>query len=354
MPRLLLFTLLLGMAAATSVTDPAEASAQTVRILFTGSTGEGNADQFLVAGAMSAKCVAEGGCDAVILAGNQFFDDGVGSVTDPRWFTLFESPYDQAGLNGVPFYPVLGNRDYAGFGLPGGSPGSDQAQIDYSALPVGGPGGRFSDKWSMASRFYDVSMGPDVVEVFFLDYAALAQSAAAQSSIAAQVAGSAAAWKLVVGQRPRFTSDDTTSADLEDTAFGVYAALQTVYCAADMYLAGRNTQREFIAAGEDPACPDTHFALSAAGSKVNTATGTAPTNRLFLNDTIEGFAYLEITSTQLIFEFYDKNGTLDFSHTISKTTPGVPAVGLLGLGILASALAAAGALRLKRAGGGGA
>ena len=47
------------------------------------------------------------------LLGDNIYDSGVTSVTDPQWQTKFEIPY--MGVN-LPFYVVLGNHDYGGNG----------------------------------------------------------------------------------------------------------------------------------------------------------------------------------------------------------------------------------------------
>src|SRR5262249_38799142 len=143
--------------------DASTPSTSVVRLVALGDTGEGNEAQRLVAEQMGKHCMAVGGCTAVVMLGDNFYDNGVVSVDDPQWRTKFEDIYDVPGLNGLKFYVALGNHDY-GYT----SSGSRDAQLDYSQLPVGKDAGqRSSDKWVMPMPYYDVRLG--LVHLFALD-----------------------------------------------------------------------------------------------------------------------------------------------------------------------------------------
>ena len=310
-----------------------------VKLLVAGETGEGNVEQVQVAQAMSQKCQDEGGCTAVLMTGNQFFDSGVSSVDDPQWIDKFESPYDQPGLNGLKFYPVLGIHDYC---LVNpicdtiGSPSSAESYIQYSLLPVGaGPGTRRSGKWTMPARFYDVAIEDgDLVHIFGIDTQDTAGGTPNDQPeiIQQKIANSSSTWKIVFGSFPRFTSGSSNEPisgvgsplDLLDQSTGIigppglFSLLETVYCESDLYIAGHDNIREFINKGRDPNCPNTFFAISAAGAKTTNSTAPLDQSSLFLDDTTVGFAYLELTETSLLFEFYDKDGNLSFSKILQK------------------------------------
>jgi hypothetical protein len=102
----------------------------SVRLLAVGDVGDGNSAQRRVARAMSERCALAGGCDAVLLLGDNFYDRGVSGLDDRQWLTKFEEPYALPFLD-VPFYAVLGNHDTASNWL---------AQIQYSYLTVGSGG----------------------------------------------------------------------------------------------------------------------------------------------------------------------------------------------------------------------
>jgi acid phosphatase len=76
----------------------------------------------------------------VISVGDNFYEDGVASVDDPKWKTSFEDVYTAPSLQ-VPWYVALGNHDYRG---------EAQAQLDYARTrPAGrwGSGRPPSPSW---------------------------------------------------------------------------------------------------------------------------------------------------------------------------------------------------------------
>lgn len=285
---------------------------QVVRLLSLGDTGEGNVDQNLVGDQMSAKCMLVGGCDAVTINGDNFYQNGVSSVDDPQWGAKFEQPYDRPGLNGLPFYAVLGNHDY---GIT--STGDKQAQIDYTFLPVGiGPGMRASDKWTMPAAWYDVQIGP--VHLFAIDTQDFSQEQVTEMT--QKVAQSTATWKIVLAHHPRFTSGDHYFDNQLLGFAGMYDVQEAIYCGADMFMTGHDHDREIIDKGRDEGCPNTYFVISGAGAKVRERSGLVPDDpsQLFYDETLEGFAYLEFNGNTLLFEFIDKFGVVSYTKTITK------------------------------------
>lgn len=81
----------------------------------------------------------------VAALGDNFYEDGVKSVNDPRWDSVFVKPF--AKVNCM-WYPVLGNHDWEG---------NVQAQIDYIKDP----------RWQMEAAYYVKSVGD--VDMFFID-----------------------------------------------------------------------------------------------------------------------------------------------------------------------------------------
>ncbi len=137
----------------------------------------------------------------VLSVGDNFYENGVKSASDPQWKSSFEDVYTDASLS-VPWHVALGNHDYRG---------NPQAQIDYAAT---------SRRWRMPSRYRAVRGGelgiPDV-DLFVIDTSPLVHSYRdkVESVIAANVAtqdvarqlawldhelgASKARWKLVAG-----------------------------------------------------------------------------------------------------------------------------------------------------------
>src|SRR4051812_48786467 len=99
-----------------------------VRLALIGDTGTAEQPQYDVGTDLSSVCAA-GGCDAVLMLGDNFYPNGVGSTDDPQWDTAFAKPY--AGLE-APLFAALGNHDYGGNGL-GYDKARAQAQLDKGA-----------------------------------------------------------------------------------------------------------------------------------------------------------------------------------------------------------------------------
>jgi tartrate-resistant acid phosphatase type 5 len=302
--------------------DVGEAEASgTVKLLVLGDTGEGNDAQREVAEAMDAKCEAVGGCTAVLMLGDNFYDVGVQGTDDEQWGPKFEEPYDLPNLNDLKFYATLGNHDYGPF-----SKGSEDAQVDYTYLEVGdGPGQRVSGKWEMPNTYYDVVF--DHVHVFSMD--TQDGSDEQKDAMSERVSCSKAAWKLVFGHHPRFTSgahnSDSRGVLEEVLNMGMFAAQEAIYCGADMFLSGHDHNMEFIDQGRDPNCPNVAFAISGAGAKLRETReellypeDAGGEHQRFYQQDIEGFAYLELTGDSLSFDFIDKNGEVLFSQTLTK------------------------------------
>ena len=137
----------------------------------------------------------------VISVGDNFYDNGVQSTSDPRWQSSFEDVYSASSLQ-IPWFVALGNHDYRG--VP-------QAQVDYS---------RVSTRWSMPSRYYKVAgrdIGAPHLDIFVIDTSPLVHSyrEKVDSAIAANIATqdvraqlrwldtqlgrSSTPWKIVIG-----------------------------------------------------------------------------------------------------------------------------------------------------------
>ncbi len=288
----------------------------TVRLIALGDTGEGNDGQRAVAAQMDAKCGSVGGCTAVLMLGDNFYDVGVRDTRDSQWISKFEMIYDLPNLNGLRFFATLGNHDY---GLT--STGSKQAQIDYSGLPVGvAQGTRLSEKWTMPDSYYDVSLGD--VHLFSID--TQDNGDAQRSDMGARVKNSNATWKIVFAHHPRFTSGDHAKDNPVLGWLGMYKTQAAVYCGADLFLTGHDHNMEYIAAGRDAACPNTHFAISGAGSKLRDAADgwlrgeTGEGFQRFYDEEHLGFLYLEARERNLLMQFIDTTGQVLHEVRLAK------------------------------------
>lgn len=150
----------------------------------------------------------------VISVGDNFYDDGVAGVDDPKWRSSFEDVYVARSLQ-APWYVALGNHDYHG---------SAQAQVDYTAR---------SARWRMPARWYSRrEQAPDgaTLELFVLDtspfiraYADGAENLRLEGQdpalqlawLDAALAASRAQWKIVVGHHPIWAGGHGGMAELQ-------------------------------------------------------------------------------------------------------------------------------------------
>jgi tartrate-resistant acid phosphatase type 5 len=195
-------TSIAGAAALTAVPAALRAASPAVLpFLVVGDWGRNGASHQRDVAAQMGKTAESLGSRCVISVGDNFYEDGVQSASDPQWRSSFEDIYSARSLQ-IPWYVALGNHDYRG--VP-------QAQIDYA---------RSSARWRMPSRYYKVagtSLGAPHLDLFLIDtsplvhkyrdnvHSAIAQNVASQDVQAQlhwldeQLGRSTAAWKLVIG-----------------------------------------------------------------------------------------------------------------------------------------------------------
>eukprot|EP00455_Lapot_gusevi_P023882 TRINITY_DN2480_c0_g1_i1.p1 TRINITY_DN2480_c0_g1~~TRINITY_DN2480_c0_g1_i1.p1 ORF type:complete len:291 (+),score=112.43 TRINITY_DN2480_c0_g1_i1:96-968(+) len=87
-----------------------------------------------------AKIASQYNISFVISTGDNFYEDGISSVSDTKFRKVFTEGYAQSSLQ-VPWYVALGNHDYDG---------SVEAQIQASTSHV-------DSRWQMPARYFTVS-----------------------------------------------------------------------------------------------------------------------------------------------------------------------------------------------------
>lgn len=310
-----------GSASSTSSTGPTSSSASgggaggsggsvsqgLVRFAAMGDVGKGNQGQKDVAAAIAAKCAMDG-CDFVQLLGDNIYDSGVSSTSDPQWQEKFEVPY--AGVN-LPFWVVLGNHDYGGEGT-GNEFGKGQNEIDYSAI---------STKWKLPSAYYKRTQ--EHVEFFALDtnMAMYYQAAQQKSDVAAWLAASQAPWKIAFGHHPYLSNGPHGNAgEYEGLPFipivngaGVKELLDDTICgAADVYICGHDHSTQLLTG---KCGGTTELIVAGAGAATSELGGS---NSTYYETLDLGFVYVRIDGNVLTAEVIDTAGNIAHSRTITK------------------------------------
>ena len=296
-----------------------------VRFIAMGDGGEGNEAQatnsLAIESICNSKTDTQPGCDFVLYMGDNFYDEGVDSVTDPQFQTKFEAPYNNLS---IPFMVALGNHDYGGclFGSCGIGWDFDlsQYQVQYSAL---------SDKWTMPSEYY--TFINDHVQFFALDTNAIMwdpwlNTAGLQPNwIRNETAASTSQWKIAFGHHPYISNGRHGNAgayegldfleNVADVPIGtaVKEFMDEYICGKmDVYLCGHDHNRQWL----EPTC-GTEFIVSGAAAKTTDLDDKGNPTK-YEDDTTVGFIWIEINDNCLTGEFYDKTEQLNYTHSLCK------------------------------------
>jgi acid phosphatase len=177
------------------------ASSSSLDFLVVGDWGRNGTNHQREVSVQMGKTAEIVGSRCVFSVGDNFYEDGVQSISDPQWRSSYEDIYASRSLQ-IPWFVALGNHDYRG--VP-------QAQIDYA---------KTSPRWRMPSRYYKVAgaeLGAPHLDLFVVDtsplvhkyrenvHSVIAENVASQDVQAqlqwldVELRRSAAPWKLVFG-----------------------------------------------------------------------------------------------------------------------------------------------------------
>lgn len=263
--------------------------------LAVGDTGWPNHVLHEVATAMGNERDARG-ADVALLLGDNFYHDGVASVTDVQWRTTFEDAFPRERLP-IPFLATLGNHDHSG---------NVRAQLDYT-----GP----ATRWTMPDRDYSRVFfvdGAELVEFFAVDTEPMAHTlgwfgtADETAWLGRALAKSHARWKIVFGHHParshgRHGDNARVAGDFEPL-FARYGV--------DLYFAGHDHDQELT-----PMSVPTLQVVSGAGSHSEDV--TCAKESLFVSAE-PGFVWAGMTHDELWLVFVDRERHELFSHQLLK------------------------------------
>lgn len=302
MPRTISRRALICASAGLAFASRAEASPERLDFLVIGDWGDPHVNaQREVASAMGEVASTVAG-DFVISTGDNFYNRGVRSVSDPQWRATYESVYSAPSLQ-APWYVVLGNHDYAG---------DPEAEVAYTAT---------SPRWRMPARYWREDMqlaGGDVATFFFLDTTPITRLAGVRDFIPGttgdarpqlrwfeeQLASCTSRWRIVVGHHPILSSgnhgpDHAVAEHVQPLLerYGVHA-----------YINGHDHDLEHLQER------GVHYICSGSGSEARSI-NAVPQSRFAYANT--GFASCAISSGQFQLRFHDSNARVLYETQLS-------------------------------------
>jgi tartrate-resistant acid phosphatase type 5 len=265
---------------------PVPFSPPEVTYILTGDTGSGLPAQQKVADAIENYCQMAANCQAVFVAGDVIYEEGVKSINDPQFQTKFEEPYAEINL---PFYIAFGNHDYAG---------CTQCYLDYAAK---------SQKWKMPDYYYMLSNFPDV-DFFIIDTEKF--DVAQRKWLQRELEKSSKTWKIAVGHRPIESFE--VSKYKEDWT-GKSQFLEDICQAADFYVAGHAHILEDR--GELGGCTVKQLVSGGGGASSRTVVDNHQDQ--FVHESY-GFLAVKVKGNELHYQFIDDNGNVLFEQFLKK------------------------------------
>ena len=245
----------------------------------------------------------------IVSTGDNFYPNGIASVSDPYWKTSFEDIYD-GNLMFVPWYVALGNHDYRG---------NAEAQIAYSDI---------SRRWTMPSRYYTVDklLEDDQTKLKLIvidtnpfedDYygeSKYADAVSGQDTTAQlvwlenELSNTSSEWTIVIGHHPFYTSGKR----VEDEPF-VRKHFEKVFekHMVHAYFAGHEHDLQH----QKPGNIKTHHFVSGAGSEVR------PTGKLdytLFAESVSGFMAVSLLENEMIVQAIDYKGNVLYKTVIPR------------------------------------
>ncbi len=271
-----------------SEAPPSEISPEITFFSF-GDWGTGTQDQQNVADAVTVFCHSTG-CDFGLLLGDNFYDEGVDSVSDPKWKNYFEDVYSQLEM---PFYVALGNHDHLG---------NIQAQIDYTEL---------QNRWILPARQYSQIFPEEaqtpLLEIFVIDSETFQINDG--EALTSALDNSSAHWKILAMHHPLYSNGSHG-----DTQ-GLKNLLLPIVCQkVDLILSGHDHLFSHLSDPND-GC-DFHQIVAGTGGK-DLYSAQSDSRALFTKSTF-GFFVLNVKKDLMEFRFYEVNQNLAYSFELKK------------------------------------
>lgn len=280
----------------------------------------GDTSQAQVAEAMQVFVLKKGlTIDALLLLGDNFYDDLPGGASSPFWQTRFEQMYPQSHFN-CPAFAILGNHDYQY------APESKViAELAYAAA--------VQTRWTMPGRYYRFTVPYDnpLITILALDsnmpnepanprppnpsfYTPTPADVAAQQQwLAAELQKPLTTpFLMVMGHHPMYSNgvfgDNATLVRSWDSLLRQHGV--------HLYVSGHNHDLEHLEFAGHP----TSFVVSGGGGAWLSGQKTSNGATGYFSES-HGFTLLKVHSNLLTVRHIDPNGNV--LHAFSKTPEGV-------------------------------
>jgi acid phosphatase len=240
----------------------------------------------------------------IISVGDNFYEDGVASASDPQWQTSFENVYRDPALQ-IPWQVILGNHDYHG---------NCDAQLEYA---------RAHPRWNMAARYFLQTHRIDAAttaDFFYLDTTPMIKSywrhGKTKATVATQdvkkqlawfkdaLAASQAPWKIVIGHHPIYSGGE--HGDTKELIEEVLPLLHENKVQA--WFNGHDHDLQHLVAG------DLNLFCTGAGSQVRPSKTTVHTK--FAKGS-SGFTAVSLQPDRMLIRMTDSQGQLLYATTVS-------------------------------------
>jgi tartrate-resistant acid phosphatase type 5 len=261
-----------------------------VRVLAFGDFGNGSAEQRALAQTI-AVYHRDRPLDFAVTLGDNFYDRGMESPTDPRWQTWFEQLY---GSLGITFYAALGNHDW-------GHPDSPAAEILYSQQTT---------TWRMPASYYTFTAG--AAQFFALDTQSIALAEKQLQWLDGELARSQARWKIVYGHHPIFSGG--AYRDRPDLIAKLLPLLQG---RADVYICGHDHNLQALR-------PEGSVHFYVAGGGGAGLYELRPYERSIFASRSNGFAVIDADRMRLSISLVDGSGQTIYEETLKKDAAPTP------------------------------
>jgi len=252
-------------------------------------------------------------CDFIVSSADNFYNDGVTSVNDPRFNTSWRWVYDKPNIDSLTWYMSLGNHDY------GVVDDRELYQVEFGTL---------EPRWYLPWLWYDFQKTTsDGATVHFIIVDAMSiripkyDWEAELEWYNKTLSESTADWKIVVEHYPPYT--------VGGYAPGSMVHRQTLVPGAeafgvDLFVNGHDHNLQHIAKRTSP---DVDYIITGGGGRrlynLNPEGNSTLSSQGFDTKYFGfhyGFVMLDINTERIIADFVDRTGDLRYSFTRQKTS----------------------------------